>query len=67
MERKSWTDICRHRDFRGRWVALDNCLYDDVSGKPRAGAVVDADDQLVALCSRVRASKWTNCAILFCK
>jgi hypothetical protein len=67
MERMTWNDICSHDHFRGRWVALDGCLYDDVSGKPKAGAVVDADEQLVALCSRIRDSKWKNCAILFCE
>ena len=67
MERMTWNDICSNDHFRGRWVALDDCLYDEVSGKPKAGAVVDAEDQLVALCSRIRDSKWKNCAILFCR
>jgi hypothetical protein len=28
--------------------------------------VVDADDDLAELCTRIRESDWKNCAILFC-
>lgn len=66
MEPMNWEDICRHEDFRGRWVALDECRYDEDSGRAMAGAVVDVDDDLVELCNRIRESERRNCAILFC-
>lgn len=64
--RMTWTDICRADQFRGRWVALCECHYDESTGKATEGAVVDVDDDLVELCSRIRASDKKNCAILFC-
>jgi len=64
--RMAWTDICRAAEFRGRWVALCECHYDESTGKATEGAVVDVDDDLVELCSRIRASDKKNCAILFC-
>jgi hypothetical protein len=30
------------------------------------GSVIDADDDLVELCNRIRESDYKNCAILFC-
>lgn len=65
MERMNWDDICSHDDYRGRWVALDDCRYDEDSGRAIEGAVVDVDDDLVELCSRIQQSEYTNCAILF--
>ncbi|HJL17083.1 MAG TPA: hypothetical protein RMH99_15565 [Sandaracinaceae bacterium LLY-WYZ-13_1] len=62
----NWDDICRHEDFRGRWVALDDCRYDEDSGRATEGSVVDVDDDLVELCTRIRESEHRNCAILFC-
>jgi hypothetical protein len=66
MERMTWEEICAHEELRGRWVALDGCRYDEVTGKATEGAVVDVDDDLAELCSRIRDSEWKNCAILFC-
>ena len=66
VARMTWTDICRATEFRGRWVALCECHYDESTGKATEGAVVDVDDDLVELCSRIRASDKKNCAILFC-
>ncbi|MFK7990725.1 MAG: hypothetical protein AB8I08_32190 [Sandaracinaceae bacterium] len=66
MSTMSWDAICRHDDFRGRWVALDQCRYDGDSGRAMEGAVVDVDDDLIELCNRMRESEHTNCAILFC-
>lgn len=66
MERMNWDEICRHDDFRGRWVALDDCRYDEGSGRAVEGMVVDSDDDLVELCSRIQQSEYTNCEILFC-
>lgn len=62
--RLAWCEICQRSEYRGRWVALDECRYDD-QGKAAEGAVVDADEDLVELCSRMRASDRKNCAILF--
>lgn len=66
MERLTWEDICRRDEFRGRWVALDGCRYDEDSGRAMEGSVVDVDDDLVELCTRIRESAHKNCAILFC-
>lgn len=66
MERMNWEEICRHEDFRGRWVALDACRYDEGSGRATEGAVVDVDDDLVELCNRIRESEFQGCEILFC-
>jgi hypothetical protein len=64
--RLTWPQICRSDEFRGRWVALDGCKYDPRTARPTEGTVVDADEDLVALCSRMRASDSKHCAILFC-
>lgn len=66
MERMKWEQICSQDQFRGRWVALDSCRYDETTGCATEGAVVDADDDLAGLCTRIRESEWKNCAILFC-
>src|SRR5687768_8363228 len=65
-DRMTWESICRSEEFRGRWVALDECRYDEDTGRATEGSVVDADDDLVELCARIRESQRTNCAILFC-
>jgi hypothetical protein len=64
--RVTWPQICRSDEFRGRWVALDRCKYDPRTAQPTEGTVVDADEDLVALCSRMQASDSKHCAILFC-
>ena len=66
MERLTWDDICRRDEFRGRWVALDDCRYDEESGRAVEGSVVDSDEDLAELCTRIRESEYRNCAILFC-
>jgi len=66
MQRLSWEDICRRDEYKGRWVALDGCRYDEESGRATDGCVVDVDDDLVELCNRIRESEHRNCAILFC-
>ncbi|MBZ0120356.1 MAG: hypothetical protein K8H88_25415 [Sandaracinaceae bacterium] len=65
MERMTWDDICRRDEYRGRWVALEGCRYDEGSGRPAEACVVDVDDDLVELCNRMRESQHRNCAILF--
>ncbi len=64
--RLTWPQICESDEFRGRWVALDECKYDPRTVQPTEGTVVDADEDLVALCSRMQASDSKHCAILFC-
>jgi len=65
--RLTWPQICRSEEFRGRWVALDGCKYDPRTAQPTEGTVVDADEDLVALCSRMQDSDNRHCAILFCE
>ncbi len=65
--RQTWPQICRNLQFRGRWVALDECKYDPRTAQPAEGTVVDSDDDLVVLCSRMQASDSKHCAILFCE
>lgn len=65
--RMSWPEIRQSDDFRGRWVALDDCTYDSRTGQPSSGSVVDADEDLVVLCNRMREKNSRHCAILFCQ
>jgi hypothetical protein len=64
-KRMTWPQICRTAEFKGLWVALDNCKYDEAM-KPTEGDVVDADEELASLCSRMREAQNCSCAILFC-
>ncbi|MCA9582887.1 MAG: hypothetical protein KC416_13905 [Myxococcales bacterium] len=66
METLTWQQICTRDDYRGRWVALSSCDYDE-EGRARGGAVVDVDDDLATLCTRIRTSEWRHCDILFCR
>ena len=52
--------------FKGLWVALDNCRYDQSTRQPIEGDVVDADEDLAELCDRMRETGRSSCAILFC-
>jgi hypothetical protein len=65
--RLTWPQICRSDEFRGRWVALDECRYDPRTAQPTEGTVVDSDEDLVSLCSRMQDSDDRHCAILFCE
>lgn len=65
--RMTWSEVCRSDRFRGRWVALDNVRYAAGSTVPAEAEVVDADQDLATLCSRMRAADRTACAILFCE
>lgn len=65
--RVSWPQICRSVEFKGLWVALDNCRYDQSSMQPVEGDVVDADADLADLCGRLREGQRGSCAILFCE
>lgn len=64
--RVSWPQVSRSAEFKGLWIALDNCRYDQSSMQPVEGDVVDTDEDLAALCGRLREGKRCSCAILFC-
>ena len=64
--RLTWRQIRQCDEYRGLWVALDECRYDSRTAEPLEGSVVDADEDLVALCSRMQAGDNRHCAILFC-
>jgi hypothetical protein len=63
----SWPQVRELEEYRGRWVALDHCKFDGRSKHPIEGVVVDVDDDLVALCTRLKKEDRHNCAILFCE
>jgi hypothetical protein len=52
--------------LRGRWVALDECRYDKKTSQVIEGSIVDSDEDLVELCTRMRRADLQHCAILFC-
>jgi len=64
--RLTWPQIKQSEAYRGLWVALDGCNYDARTAQPVDGVVVDADEDLVSLCSRMQAGDSRHCAILFC-
>jgi hypothetical protein len=64
--RMTWPELCRSAQFKGLWVALDKCRYDPETRQPTEGDVVDADEDLSALCSRMRETGRGSCAILHC-
>jgi len=63
----TWVEMCRSDEYRGRWVALDNIQYEPGTSQPQEADVVDSDEDLGELCSRMRAADCTACAILFCE
>lgn len=52
--------------LRGRWVALDDCRYDTKTSQVIEGSIVDSDEDLVELCTRMRRADMQHCAIVFC-
>jgi len=64
--RQTWPQIKQSDEYRGLWVALDECRYDARTAQPVEGTVVDSDEDLVALCSRMQDGDNKHCAILFC-
>jgi len=64
--RMTWPELCHSEQFKGMWVALDNCRYDSATRQPIEGDVVDADNELSELCARMREMGRGSCAILFC-
>ncbi len=65
--RMTWPELRQSPQLRGRWVALDNCRYDEESLQPIEGDVVDADEDLAELCGRMRQAGRGSCAIFFCE
>lgn len=61
----AWKDICSEATWQGRWVALDECAYND-AGQATAGLVVDYDDDLAELCARLSAERRKRCSVVFC-
>lgn len=62
-----WSALRRTEQYRGLWVALDNCRYDHQTRQPSEGDVVDADEDLAELCARMREKGRHSCAIVFCE
>ncbi|MFO0569199.1 MAG: hypothetical protein U0263_26305 [Polyangiaceae bacterium] len=65
--RMTWPELCRSEQFKGLWVALDNCRYDQATLQPVEGDVVDSDEELAELCSRLQEGGRSACALLFCE
>ena len=63
----TWPELCRSEQFKGLWVALDNCRYDPSTLQPIEGDVVDADEELAELCGRMREAGRSSCSIMFCE
>lgn len=61
----AWEEICSESTWQGRWVALDDCAYND-AGETTAGLVVDYDDNLADLCARLSAERRKRCSVMFC-
>jgi hypothetical protein len=62
----TWTQAATAAEYRGQWVALDNCRFDRASNQPVEGDVVDSDEDLGELCARLQRSSRSKCTILFC-
>lgn len=63
IARPRWTEIRHMNEFRGSWVALSHCTFDD-NGNTIDGKLVDYDEELSVLCSRLRDNGWTDCELL---
>ena len=61
----TWEEIRRDAAWQGRWVALDECAYNE-AGEATAGLVVDYDDNLAALCARLSAERRKSCSVVLC-
>ncbi len=64
--RQTWPEIRQIEEYQGRWVALDHCRYDSRTAQPVEGSVVDSDEDLAELCTRIKQKEGRHCAILFC-
>ena len=61
----TWEEIRRDAAWQGRWVALDECAYNE-AGEATAGLVVDYDDNLADLCARLSAERRKSCSVVLC-
>lgn len=66
MSKLPWFSAASTPDLSGKWVALDNCRYDEQTLQPVEGDVVDSDKDLTELCARMRETGRSSCSILFC-
>src|SRR5687768_1104709 len=64
--RARWEDLCASAEFVGRWVAVDQVKYEAGTREPSEVEVVDIDEDLASLCSRMRAANQTSCCVLHC-
>lgn len=64
--RMSWDEMRRSTELLGRWVALDNIRFAPGGSEPLEADLVDVDDDLAELCSRIREGARTSCRILHC-
>jgi hypothetical protein len=62
----TWDEIRRDRRYRNCWVALDHCEYGENGIEPHRADVVDSDNDLSELCTRLAESDRSRCAIVFC-
>jgi hypothetical protein len=63
----TWPELCRSDRFKGLWVAIDNCVYDQATRQPIEGDVVDSDEELSELCGRMREAGRSSCTIVYCQ
>jgi len=65
--RMTWRELCRSDRYKGLWVAIDNCRYDQATRQPLEGDVVDSDTEFSELCARMREGGRSSCTIVFCE
>jgi hypothetical protein len=65
--RMTWRELCRSDRYKGLWVAIDNCRYDQSTRQPVEGDVVDSDAEFSELCARMREAGRSSCTIVFCE
>ena len=66
ISRMTWRELCRSGAYKGLWVAIDNCRYDETR-QPLEGDVVDSDTEFSELCARMREAGRSSCTIVFCE
>jgi hypothetical protein len=64
--RMTWPEVCRSDKFKGLWVAIDNCRFDQETRSPIEGDVVDSDPEFSELCARMNETGRKSCTIVFC-
>jgi hypothetical protein len=62
----AWAELHHCESLQGLWVALDNCRYDQTTRQPIEGDIVDSDEDLGDLCSRLRELGRSSCVICYC-